>query len=102
MTVIALKALTHTALRFHFSAPRARRLWELHEMGVSLDTLSRGWKVLVGLGVTPENDREWSFYTDVKESPLPLCLWHVQTGTWIEVVVLDALAVDGGADSLPP
>lgn len=85
MTSATLRRLTRTALRRHFSAPRARRLWELHQMGVSLDTISRAWKVLSGFGVTPENDRDWSFYTDVAQEPLPLCLWHSRTGTWIEV-----------------
>lgn len=76
-------ALTHQALYRQFSPSRAARLWELYSaMGVSLDTLARASKILKGLGVTKDNDAQWSFYTNDNGA---LELWNEEDETWVEV-----------------
>lgn len=94
MSKTKMRALTKSALQRLYSPSTARRLWELHEMGVSVGTLARARKALDGFSVTPENDGEWSFLTyggattilDCIKGRIPLSMYHEKTRTYLEVL----------------
>jgi hypothetical protein len=88
MTPSELSTLTDAALDRHFSPGRAARLRDLMNIyGLGLDVVSRAHKVLVGLGVNPSNDRDWSFYLCERE-PLGLEIHNHTDGTIITIHVL--------------
>ena len=88
MSKTKLRALTKAALQRLYSPSTARRLWELHEIGVSVGTLARARKVLDGFGVTRENDKEWMFNPVIEwyRVEVGLRLYHAVSHTMIEVV----------------
>jgi hypothetical protein len=87
-TPIDLPALTDAALDRHFSPGRAARLRELmRDCGLGLDTVARAHKILVGLGVSPKNDKRWMFSICDGE-PVGLEIWNPDDGTFVTVQVL--------------
>ena len=92
MTKNQLNKLTKTALKRLYSPPTARRLWELHGIGVSVGTLARARKVLDGFGVTPGNDGEWTFdlIHEWYREEIGLRMHCVSTHTIIEVVMFSS------------
>lgn len=60
------------------------RLQELHQMGVSQETMDAAWRMIRCEPFWPDWIKTWSFFTDAEEYPMPLECKH--GSNWFQVV----------------